>query len=109
MAKTRIKQYLREEFLFKLDLSLFAGQASSCVWRWRQTQGEKDFAQCSHFCGCLSSLPSGRKICATLEEKEGEIQLNSIFRLSEGKQTLSAHDENIPFPNALGCVSEGRS
>lgn len=73
----------------------------------------RTFVQCSHFYGCLTSLLSGRKFCAILQEKKKKekhnIILNSIFRYSEGKQTLSAHAENIPLPNALRCVSEGRS
>lgn len=39
MAKTRVRKYLREEVLFKLDLSLFAAQASTFVWRWEADQG----------------------------------------------------------------------
>lgn len=49
--------------------------------------------------------PTGKK----KKKEKHNIILNSIFRYSEGKQTLSAHAENIPLPNALRCVSEGRS
>lgn len=57
-------------------------------------------------CQAENFVPSYRK---KKKKEKHNIILNSIFRYSEGKQTLSAHAENIPLPNALRCVSEGRS
>lgn len=108
--KTRVKQYLREEVLTCRCLLPRHLLVSGGGGRPRL---RRPFVQCSHFYSCLTSLLSGRKFCAILQEKKKKekhnIILNSIFRYSEGKQTLSAHAENIPLPNALRCVSEGRS